>query len=219
MSPDDARHGTTRGFHAGCRDICCRRAIARYEKAGRLAKLQGGRAVPALGAQRRIQALMRMGWTSVDIAKTGGWHHRNAILRILKGQRGRPTTWLQRHTDTKVREIYEQMSMTPPESTMVRRRIAAMAERNGWPPPLAWDDIDDPSECPTDWAYIPATRHETFAELVDRGAGVSEVCRVLKLSRDSLQKWCARSGLSEEFRTIVGREFSYAENQFSEGVA
>jgi len=148
MNADDSRHGTTRGYHAGCRDICCRRAIARYEKAGRLARLQGGRAVPALGSQRRIQALMRLGWTSSDIADAAGWTHRNQVFRILKGQKGRPCVWLQRSTAEAVRDVYERLSMSLPEPTPTRARTRAKAQRMGWAPPLAWDDIDDPNERP-----------------------------------------------------------------------
>lgn len=147
MSPDDPRHGSTRGYHAGCHEECCRRAMARYEKAGRLARLNGGLAVPALGAQRRLQALMRLGWSSHAIAVEAGLPHRNHVWRIINGQKGRPTVWVQRSTDQWVREVYERLSMRLPTTHYVGR-TRAHAERMGWPPPLAWDDIDDPDERP-----------------------------------------------------------------------
>ena len=147
MRADDPRHGTTRGFHAGCREMCCRRAIARYEKAGRLARLNGGRAVPALGAQRRLQALMALGWSSHRIATIAGLPHRNHVWRILNGQQGKPTVWIQRSTHAWVCRVYDELSMTVPTGRYVAR-TKAYAERMGYLPPLAWDDIDDPHERP-----------------------------------------------------------------------
>lgn len=148
MLPDDPRHGTTRGYHAGCREACCRAAIARYEKAGRLARLSGGRAVPALGAQRRIQALLCLGWTSTDIAHAAGWGNRNYVLRVLKGQKGKPTTWLEQKTHDTIARVYDDLSMRLPERTPQRARTQSIARRKGFVPPLAWDCIDDPGETP-----------------------------------------------------------------------
>lgn len=147
MSPNDERHGTTRGYHAGCRDLCCRRAIARYEKEGRLARLNGGRAVPALGAQRRLQALMALGWSSNAIAVAANRRHRNHVWRVVNGQNGKPTRWLQRETDEWVRQVYTELSTTTPTGRYVAR-TRAHAERMGWPPPSAWLDPDDPDEQP-----------------------------------------------------------------------
>lgn len=158
MKPDDPRHGTTRGYHAGCHDICCRAAMARYEKAGRLARLNGGRAVPAIGTQRRIQALMRLGWTSTDIATEAGWQHRNGVLRILNGQKGRPTRWVERKTADTIAAIYARLSMQTPEMTPTRARTRARAERLGYAPPLAWDDIDNPDEQPQGTRTLRTTR-------------------------------------------------------------
>jgi hypothetical protein len=148
MSPDDPRHGTTAGYHAGCRDLCCRRAIARYEKAGRLARLEGGRAVPAIGSQRRLQALMALGWSSNAIAIHAGLRHRNHVWRVVNGQKGKPTTWIQRETADWVTRVYDELSMRVPTGRYVVR-TKAHAEERGWAPPLAWDNIDDPAEKPS----------------------------------------------------------------------
>ena len=149
MNADDPRHGTTRGFHAGCREQCCRWAISRYQKQIRLNQRRGTRlSVPAVGAQRRIQALMTLGWTSEDIATEAGYTHRNQVLRILNGQKGKPCTWLERKTHETIAELFERMAMQVPPMDRYRRRARTMAERRGWLPPLAWDDIDDPAEQP-----------------------------------------------------------------------
>lgn len=149
MTPEDPRHGTTRGFHAGCRERCCRAAINRYEKHSKILKLRGQRrSVPALGAQRRIRALMALGWTSTDIADAAGWTNRNQVLRILNGQKSKPTTWLERATHERVCAVYDRLSMRLPEPAPHRTRTQQKAQREGWPPPLWWDDIDDPAEQP-----------------------------------------------------------------------
>jgi hypothetical protein len=167
MDALDPRHGTTRGYHAGCHDACCRRAMARYEKAGRLARLNGGRAVPAIGAQRRIQALMALGWSSQAIATAAGQPHRNYVLRILNGQKGKPTLWVERKTHAWVSAVYEELSMRLPDGPYADR-TRQYAAAQGYAPPLAYDCIDDPNERPkgsanvleTDGRYRgPADRH------------------------------------------------------------
>ena len=149
IAPDDPRHGTTRGYHAGCHESCCRGAMARYEKAGRLARLRGGRAVPALGSKRRLQALMRLGWSSQRIAAEAGLPHRNHVWRLLHGQKGKPTVWVQRSTQQWVNEVYDRLSMQIPTGPYVER-TRKYAEAQGWAPPLAWDEgtIDDPTARP-----------------------------------------------------------------------
>lgn len=154
MSPDDPRHGTTAGFHSGCRELCCRRAYARYEKRGKIRRARGETwAIPALGAQRRIRALIRLGWTSTDIAAAAGWNDRNYVLRILHGQSGRPCQWVERKTHAAIADVYERLSMVIPPHAPHRARSRSMAEKKGWPPPLAWENIDDPDEQPTRWEY------------------------------------------------------------------
>lgn len=207
MKADDARHGTTAGYHAGCRDLCCRRAIARYEKEGRLARLRGGRAVPALGSQRRIQGLMRLGYTSQDIADAAGYNSRNGILRILKGQRGRPCVWLERSTADRIAAVYEALSERAPESTMVRRRVIVLAESKGWPAPDRWLNIDDPAESP-DPGYSQ-TRHWTELDpiVVDRivGGDMSLAARATRAERvEVVARWRADGRPLNELERLTG---------------
>ena len=145
IATDDPRHGQTRGYHAGCRERCCLDAMARDEKGARLDRLRGGRAIPALGYQRRIKALMRLGWSYQDIADAAGWPHRNYVRRIVVGQKGKPTRWIERATARTIGEVYERLCMTIPQGPYANR-TRLLAERKGYAPPLAWDDIDhDPA--------------------------------------------------------------------------
>lgn len=153
MTPDDPRHGQPRGYAAGCREACCRRAHALDVKLSRLRKVEGKpRSVPAVGAQRRIQALMAMGWTSTDIgALMAGKRQRprDRALQVLNGQSGRPCTWVTRATHERVDAIFEALSGRQPEMTWARQRTKLHALRRGYRPPLAWDDIDNDPEPPT----------------------------------------------------------------------
>lgn len=143
MTPTDPRHGQPRGYYAGCREECCRQAINRYQKETRLRMARGvTRKVPALGAQRRIQALMALGWTSTDIARGAGWPKREYVLRILHGQNGKPCRWLEIKTDARIREVYDRLSMTLAPETPWAIRTRKRAARLKYAPPLAWDDID-----------------------------------------------------------------------------
>jgi hypothetical protein len=92
--------------------------------------------IPSLGAQRRIQSLMRNGWTHPAIrgASVAG------SKEIMRGRCVSIRAGIWRAVDT----VFDQWSMErgpePKASTAARRR--------GYAPPLAWDDIDDPDEHP-----------------------------------------------------------------------
>jgi hypothetical protein len=191
MSPEDPRHGTTRGYHGGCREACCKRAMARYEKACRLDRLRGGRAVPALGAQRRLQALMRLGWSSHAIAAAAGLRHRNHVWRIINGQKGKPTVWIQRDTDQWVREVYERLSMTVPQGGY-SNRTRAHAERKGWPPPLCWDDPDTDPEPRGIRDRERRDLHTEWAELQEAGESIEQAARRLGVTVGAIEKAAER---------------------------
>lgn len=165
--------------------------------------------VPAIGTQRRLRALFALGWTSRDLAPLLGVG--DARVGYLASDR--QSTVLP-DTAARVAAVYERLSMTiptdpprlSPRHCGVRARQRRLAVRRGWAPPLAWDNIDDPAERPSDWRYTPASRSEALTELVDRGAGISEVCSTLHVSREALEKWCARHGRSTEFSVLVSRE-------------
>ena len=91
--------------------------------------------VPSLGATRRVRALMALGWRHEDItAMIGGRssHHLSAHRHKT----------INAHDWRLVDAAYEAMSGTPGPSEKSRRRAA----KQGFVPPLAWVDIDDPSE-------------------------------------------------------------------------
>ena len=93
--------------------------------------------VPAVGARRRIRALLAIGWTHAHIAEAAGIPPRRPAL--ILSQAGDMVT-LDAHD--RIADAYDELSM--------RQGPSARNRRLGYPPPLAWDDetIDDPRARP-----------------------------------------------------------------------
>ena len=95
---------------------------------------------------RRLQALIAIGYTQADLAARMGWTPQN-INALVHGRRPNCTHGVAKT----VSDLYEQLSANPGPS----KRSRALAARNGWAPPLAWDDIDNLDETPTGAAVVP----------------------------------------------------------------
>lgn len=89
---------------------------------------------------RRVRALQALGWTLTHIAQEGGWCDGGSLMRLRSPKTGRV------HVDTALRiaGVYRKLSGTPGPS----ERTRSYARRMGWAPPLAWNNINDPSEVP-----------------------------------------------------------------------
>lgn len=101
--------------------------------------------VPSIGATRRIQALMAIGWRKADLEVAGV-----PAAQLVTRTRARVSVQGWRRT----REVYERLSMTPGPSQTCRDRARA----RGYAPPLAWDEdaIDDPRSAPHVDSATPA---------------------------------------------------------------
>lgn len=100
--------------------------------------------IPALGTRRRLQALARLGHTGSDIAAALDLSPAR-ISQLMRGNRsGR---YVLTETAAAVAEVFERLCMTIPQG-WTHDRARRAAERAGWPPPLAWSNIDDPDEQP-----------------------------------------------------------------------
>ena len=101
----------------------------------------------ATGTRRRIQALVARGWSQARIAARLGMQPGNFGELIYR----RPMVTAA--TARAVAAVYaEWQDQAPPEETH-RQKIAASRARRyaadrGWPPPAAWDEIDDPQAGP-----------------------------------------------------------------------
>lgn len=102
--------------------------------------------VNARGTVRRLQALIARGWSQQRLSRElglssdnmGGWFQQDAVTRAKASM---------------VATIYERFwDALPPTDTPAQRAAAARsmnrARREGWVPPMAWDDIDTDPEPP-----------------------------------------------------------------------
>ena len=94
--------------------------------------------VPRVGAARRVQALLAMGWPHHALGAAGIVN--SAQIIGASGDLITVQRWRQ------VRDVYDRLSMTPGPSPETR----GWAAKLGYPPPLAWDEegIDDPTAMP-----------------------------------------------------------------------
>lgn len=163
--------------------------------------------VSPLGARRRLQALHALGYTWARLEGELGGYSLGAIKCLVHEQ----VPVIEARNDERIRAAYDRLSMILPTSDVPQERSGIARARNaarrkGWPPPLAWDNIDDPNERPARQEYRPSTRAELLADLDRQGAGISVACEALHVSRDSLQVWCARNGHSKIYRRMTARE-------------
>lgn len=148
LPDDDPRHGKLAGAVAHRKageKLCdpCALADYRYSKLRRLDHTQGRpRMLPAIGFQRRVRALQAMGYQLESIAAHLG------ITRGLLSVRLYRSEWISRTNHLKMTKVYDRLCMVTPEKPS--RRTLLYAAREGWLPPLAWDDdtIDDPNFTP-----------------------------------------------------------------------
>jgi hypothetical protein len=91
--------------------------------------------VPKLGAERRVQALLALGWSHELQREHAGVTKMRANLYHDQINAGK---W------RRVDDVYRQLSGKAGPSRKTRTRAVNL----GYAPPLAWEDIDDPNEKP-----------------------------------------------------------------------
>lgn len=114
--------------------------VARRILAVPLTPIATHRPVDATGSIRRVRALLAVGHKSCDLAAESGVE-RSVFSDIVNGR----VTRVRGTTAARVADVFERLSMRTGTSVRNIRR----ALREGWAPPLAWDeDIDDPAAVP-----------------------------------------------------------------------
>ncbi|MGC3954616.1 MAG: hypothetical protein QM804_10240 [Propionicimonas sp.] len=186
----------------GCRCTPCRTIHARSCKR---ATVGLSRMVPDIGTRRRLQALAALGWQMNQIADTLGIHPRN-LLRLRAGRAGGR---VQQGTAARVRDIYDQISMTLPPDTPQARRRRTTARQKGWLPPLAWDDatIDKPDTKPymTGRWGKPGSTAEDLAWMVEAGESLLGIQARTGLSISGIEHALKRSGQTHLWDRIKRR--------------
>jgi hypothetical protein len=142
-----------------CEDA--KRDANRYYKMRRAGKTKPG-VVDSLPTRRRIQAWMAVEWTTADIARWLGYQSPQAVTYLLSTPR------VLASTAEKVTREFSARSLQVPPDTPRSRRCRLLAQRKGFAPELAWDNIDDLSERPS-----LGTRYAKRGDEVDQ-ACVSE---------------------------------------------
>lgn len=95
--------------------------------------------VDATGSQRRLQALVAIGWTTREITRRLGGSDHGTVTDITS----KNNQTIRRATAENIRRIFDELWDKPGPSRISAQRAA----KRGWVPPLAWDDdtIDDPA--------------------------------------------------------------------------
>lgn len=144
--PPDHGHGvnnTCRTRH-GCRCEDCTRAHREHARAVRRAKAYGRwepSLIPARGAQRRLQALVRQGWSQTRLGVELGWAQQR-VNQVLACQR--VTRDVHAQIDRLFRRLWDkEPACNTKWDVAAVRRAKAYAEVRGWARPLDWDDIDN----------------------------------------------------------------------------
>lgn len=145
--------------------------------------------VPALGARRRVQALSAIGWSQGHIAERLGISQQ-ALANSLR------TEVMTARVARRIRDIYSELEMSVGPSPRTRKRAAAQ----GWAPPAAWEDIDDPHEQPdpTRWHESTSTGVLTEQDLTDCaswGLTREQAARRLGVQTDTVDTWLKRHDL------------------------
>jgi hypothetical protein len=91
---------------------------------------------------RKIRALMAIGYTRQQISDASGVGDKKYISVLARG-----STRIYPQTAAAINHLYDRWHMTP-QVTTAAKRVVTSARRQGWAPPLAWDDINDPDCAP-----------------------------------------------------------------------
>lgn len=167
------------------------------------ARLSDGTKIDAAGSRRRVQALARQGWT---IARQGEIAGFPALDRIIR----QPCVTVA--TERRIRALYDGLwDQVPPEETLSDRvragQARSLARRNGWVPPLGWDEeagsphcIDNPDAVPVPGCVRGDGREhgaltEEAVELARQDEHPAMIARRLGASQKTVERTLVRAGI------------------------
>ncbi|TDW69143.1 hypothetical protein EDF51_106127 [Curtobacterium sp. PhB25] len=172
--PPDHKHaaaGTCYNQH-GCRCRDCTTTRATTQRARRREKAYGRYQplhLPARGAQRRLQALIRQGWSQKKLARELGIPA-SRVYQLLVEER------ITRAWHDRIDQLFGRLWDKVPAHTEHRDLIAynrtiRYAASRGWARPLEWDDIDN-DDAPVRRDRTRSGIDETAVELAVAGTRV-----------------------------------------------
>lgn len=152
------------------------------------------------GTVRRARALFAAGYTQTFLARrlgltVGGF---NAVAW------GRNRVEVRLSTADRIAELYEDLADKTPPETQSARRARTMATRNGWAPPICWDDdtIDDPLAEPN-WTGFDETLVQDWLTNYQAPPGcgpeeLTEVIRRLMAHEFTVRQMTVLTGLGKD---------------------
>jgi hypothetical protein len=186
---DATQHGTYLAYtNHSCRCEDARADWRRHKKQVETGTFQPLR-INATGTRRRLQGLLHLGWSYAEIGRR---------LGVGKGAvhqwANRPQ--VRQSTADKVKELCSELEVQQPPSSRAASVARAHARVNGWPPPAAWDNIDDPASrhAPVDMSAPPKVRSPRYGQ--KRGRCVYDGC----LSLSARAGLCKRHGKEVELK-------------------
>lgn len=158
------------------------------------------KSVPALGAHRRVQALVARGWSMSKIAERIGMNISNF------------STFMQREhigagNHRTIAALYDELWDVDPPKDEWRDKIAytrslRFAQERRWLPPLAWDDIDTDPEPP-----IADQDTDSVDEVAVELAIDGEHVRLTKAEHIEIVRRChARIWSDTRIARVIGRD-------------
>lgn len=186
-----SNHGTYTRYTRGCRCTPCTQASKAYNRARRraIALGQWRGMVDATGTQRRLRALVALGWPMEWLSRRMGAHP-DTVGNLFRSGLAKPAT------ADRVRQLYDELWDTPPATSTAQEagevaKARRRAQARGWPPPMAWDDdeIDDPTATAVVPLLMPAVPRlpggDELLWLIEQGETIPSLARrygVLEIS-------------------------------------
>lgn len=145
--------------------------------------------VLSIGARRRVEALVAMGYSQRWICEQIGVKDGNLRPTFFTKKRCVARHWIA------VRDLYDAYAMKPGPSDRARR----LAKKNGYAPPLAWDDdaIDDPHARPHTGTDPYGADVDDIVWLVRCGGTWDSISARLGIGRDAIDKSLRRAGRTD----------------------
>ena len=140
--------------------------------------------VPGLGTRRRVQALAAIGWSLQKVADRAGVS-KQALAGSLRAHR------VTARVARTIQGIYLELENTPGPSERTRRYAAT----KGWPPPAAWDDIDNLGEQPERPTLTTAKGTldaEVLTDCASWGMTRRQAAERLGIQSGSIDRWLDR---------------------------
>lgn len=184
-------------------------ASIRQEHAEALLALTADRVEFALvdptGTIRRLRALVAIGWHETALASILGMNVGN-FWTLLHGRRIRVTKGTRDTVAAMFRDLWDK-----PQAGTYADNARRMAKHYRWAGPLAWDDIDDPSEQPEGVARVRDARYtageylDDVEFLLELGESLMQVAAIIGKKPGTIAKAAERHGrrdLANLFATI-----------------